>query len=276
MIRSGQRYRIRKVARGASVIALAILGVGAGAPDTSLDPAFTGRWRIDTASITGDVKPSVFRVGTGVFKRDDNAPVKADGQPHPIPSDGYVDEQSITIENDHVVKEIDKIRGKLAYTVAYVVSPDGNTLTWHVASYTNPTGQAVTGETVQRRVGAPVKDAHLLSGTWVRVSVTSDSKNDTILKLDGKRFSSRTDTGSGFDAIIGGPPVKFDGDNSGVRAQITRPRPDLIVETDRSVRGTIDDVFSMQMMPDKRTIHATGVYGPENRSTSFYMHKQGG
>ncbi|MGY2735013.1 hypothetical protein ACVWYO_002687 [Sphingomonas sp. UYP23] len=30
----------------------------------------------------------------------------------------------------------------------------------------------------------------------------------------------------------------------------------------------------MQMMPDKRTIHATGVYGPEKRSTSFYMHKQ--
>lgn len=274
MIRVGQRYRNHKVARGAGVVVLAILSIGAGAPDTSLDAAFTGRWRIDTASITGNVKPTVFRVGAGVFKRDDNTPVKADGQPHPIPSDGYVDEQSITIESDHVVKEIDKIRGKLAYTVAYVVSPDGATLTSHVASFTSPSGQAVTADTLQRRVGTPVKGAHLLSGTWARVSVTSDSKNDTILKLDGKRFSSRTDTGSGFDAIIGGPPVKLDGDNSGVRAQITRPRPDLIVETDLSVRGTVDDVFSMQMMPDQRTIHATGVYGPEKRSTSFSMHKQ--
>ncbi|MGY2735012.1 hypothetical protein [Sphingomonas sp. UYP23] len=209
MIRAGRRYRYRKVAGGASVIALGVLSVDAAASDTSLDAAFTGRWRIDTASITGDAKPSVFRVGAGGFTRDDNAPVKADGQSHPIPGDGYVDEQSITIESDHVVKEIDKIRGKLAYTVAYVVSPDGNTLTSHVASYTSPSGQPVTADTLQRRVGAPVKDAHLLSGTWARVSVTSESKNDTILKLDGKRFRSRTDTGTGFDAVIGGAPVKL-------------------------------------------------------------------
>lgn len=273
MIRAGQRYRNHQVVRAAGVIALALLSVGAGAPDTSLDAAFTGRWRIDTASITGNVKPTVFRVGSGVFKRDDNTPVNADGQPHRIPSDGYVDEQSITIESDHFVKEVDKIRGKLAYTVDYVVSPDGNTLTWHVASYTGPDGQPVRGDTVQRRVGAIVKSAHLISGTWKRESITVDARHDSILKLDGNRFSSRTGNGGGFDAIIGGPPVKIDGDNSGVRARITRPRPDLIVETDLSVRGTIDDVFSLQMMPDKRTIHMTGVYGAEKRSTGFSMHK---
>lgn len=273
MIRAGRGYRSQTVTRAAGVIALALLSSGAAASDASLDAAFTGRWRIDTASTTGDVKPTVFRVGAGAFKRDDGASVKADGQPHRIPNDDYVDEQSITIVSDHVVKEIDKIRGKLAYTVEYVVSPDGTTLTSHIASYTSPSGQAVTADTLQRRVGTRVKGAHLLSGTWARVSVTSNSTNDTILKLDGDRFSSRTDAGSGFDAVIGGPPVKLDGDNSGVRAQITRPRPDLIVETDLSVRGTVDDVFSMRMMLDKRTIHATGVYGPEKRSTSFYMHK---
>lgn len=273
MIRAAQRYRSRKIARSACLIALAILSIGAGASNTGLDAAFTGRWRIDTASITGTVKPTVFQVGAGAFKRDDNTPVKADGQPHRIPSDGYVDEQSITIVGDHVVKEIDKIRGKLAYTVDYVVSPDGNTLTWHVASYTGPDGQPVKADTVQRRVGASVRGAHLISGTWKRVSISVDSRQDSILKLDGNRFSSRTDNGGGFDAIIGGAPVKIDGDNSGVRARISRPRSDLIVETDLSVRGTVDDVFSMRMLPDRRTIRATGVYGPEKRSTGFTMHK---
>lgn len=268
-----QLYCNRKVFRGASVIALAILSVGAAASGTSLDAGFTGRWRIDTASITGTIKPTVFQVGDGAFRRDDNKAIKADGRPHPVASDGYVDEQSITIESDHVIKEIDKIRGRLAYTVDYVVSPDGNTLTWHVASYTGPDGQPVKGDTVQRRVGRPVAGAHLISGTWKRVSITVDSKHDSILKLDGTHFSSRTDNGGGFDAIIGGAPVKVDGDNSGVRARITRPRPDLIVETDLSVRGTVDDVFSMQLMPDRKTIRATGVYGAGKQSTTFYMHK---
>lgn len=275
MIRSRRRSRNGRIAAGARAVALVLLSVGVAASGANIDEAFTGRWRIDTASITGDTKPTVFRVRDGLFARDDNKAVKADGQLHPVPSDGYVDQQSITVASDHLVKEIDKIRGKLAYTVDYVLSPDGNTLTWHVASYTGPDGQAVKGETVQRRVGPRSKGAHLISGTWKRVSVSVDSRQDLILKLDGNRFSSRTDNGSGFDALIGGDPVKLDGDNSGVRARITRPRPDLVVETDLSVRGTVDDVLSLQMMPDQKTIRATGVYGPEKRSTAFVLHKQG-
>ncbi len=273
MIRSEENCRIGRVVCGVRIVALAALSVGVAASAETTDEAFTGRWRIDTASITGDIKPTVFRVRDGVFRRDVNKAVKADGRLHPVPSDGYVDEQSISIESDHVIKEIDKVRGRLAYTVDYVLSPDGGTLTWHVASYTGPDGQAVKGETVQRRVGAPSKGAHPISGTWKRVAVTVDARQDTILKLDGNRFSSRTDSGSGFDAIIGGDPVKLDGDNSGVRARITRPRPDLIVETDLSARNTVDDVLSLQMMPDRKTIRATGVYGPKKRSTSFYLHK---
>ncbi|WP_242184618.1 hypothetical protein [Sphingomonas sp. CARO-RG-8B-R24-01] len=273
MIRPKENCRIARVACGARIIALAVLSIGVVASAETTDEAFTGRWRIDTASITGDIKPTVFRVRDGVFRRDDNRAVKADGRLHPVSSDGYVDEQSISIESDHVIKEIDKVRGKLAYTVDYVLSPDGDTLTWHVASYTGPDGQVVRGETVQRRIGSPSKGAHLISGTWKRVGVTADSRQDMILKLHGNRFSSRTDSGSGFDAIIGGDPVKFDGDNSGVRAQITSPRPDLIVETDLSARGTVDDVFSLELMPDQKTIRATGVYGPEKRSTTFYLHK---
>lgn len=275
MIRSEKGCRNNsRVAAGARAIALAVLSVGGAALAANTDEAFTGRWRIDTASITGDIKPTVFRVRGGVFRRDDNTAVRADGQLHRVPSDGYVDEQSISVESDRVIKEIDKVRGKLAYTVDYVLSPDGNTLTWHVASYTGPDGHAVKSETVQRRVGSASKGAHPISGTWKRVGVSVDSRQDTILKLNGNHFSSRTDSGSGFDAIIGGDPVRLDGDNSGVRAQITRPRPDLIVETDLSVRGTVDDVLSLQMMPDQRTIRATGVYGPKKRSTTFYLHKQ--
>jgi len=261
-------------ARAARVISIVALSVGAGAASATPDYPFNGRWRMDTASITGDIKPTIFQVRDGRFKRDDNPSVTADGHPHPVASDGYVDEQSIAVVSDHLVKEVDKIRGKLAYTIDYSISPDGDTLTWHVASFTSPDGKAVRSETEQCRVGPVKKGAHLLSGTWKRIRVTADTKHDWLLKLDGNRFSRRTDGGSGFDAIIGGAPVRLDGDNSGVHAQITRPRSDLIVETDLSAKGTVDDILSMQLMPDGRTIRATGVYGPEKRSTGFVMHKQ--
>ncbi len=274
MIRCKRAERYTGFASAARVITLVGLSVGAGAATAAPDYPFSGRWRMDTTSITADTKPTVFQVRDGRFKRDDNASVTADGHPHPVAGDGYVDEQSIAVASDHLVKEVDKIHGKLAYTVDYSISTDGNTLTWHVASYTSPDGKAVRSETVQRRVGPAKKGAHLLSGTWKLIGVTVDSKHDWILKLDGNRFSQRTDGGSGYDAIIGGAPVRLDGDNSGVHAQITRPRPDLIVETDLSAKGTVDDILSMQLMPDGRTIRATGVYGPEKRSTNFVMHKQ--
>ncbi|MGY2737338.1 hypothetical protein [Sphingomonas sp. UYP23] len=261
-------------ASGAQLITLVVLAGCAGAAAANPDYPFSGRWREDTTSITGDTKPTVFKVRDGRFKRDDNPSITADGRPHPVADDVYVDEQTISIDSDHLVKEIDKIRGKLAYTVDYSVSPDGNSLTSHVASYTSPDGKAVRSVTVKRRVGSAKNGAHLLSGTWKLISVVVDSKHDWILKLEGNRFSQRTDGGSGFDAIIGGPLVTLDGDNSGVRAQITRPRPDLIVETDFSAKGTVDDTFSMQLMPDGKTIRVTGTYGPDKRPTAFTMHKQ--
>lgn len=274
MIRPKRTYRDKGFAKGARLITLVLLAGGAGAATAAPDYPFSGRWRVDITSITGDTKPTVFQVRDGRFKRDDNASITADGRPHPVADDLYVDEQTISIDSDHLVKEVDRIRGKLAYTVDYSISPDRNTLTWHVASYTSPDGNPDRSETVQRRVGPPKKGAHLLTGSWKHVNVTADARNDWILKLEGNRFSQRTDGGSGYDAIIGGPPVRLDGDNSGVRAQITRPRPDLIVETDFAAKGTVDDTFSMQLMPDGKTIRVTGTYGPDKRPTAFTMHKQ--
>jgi len=254
-------------------IASAVLWVCVTAASGDVDHLFSGRWRMDTTSITGAMRPTVFRIRDGQFSRDRNPAVPADGRFHAIEGSAYIDEQSITIVGDHLVKEVDRLRGKTVYTSDYVVSLDGSTLTWRVASYTSPDGKAALSETVQRRVGKIRKGVHLLSGTWKRVSLTADPRSDWILKLDGSRFSWRTPGGTGYDAIIGGAPVRLDGDNSGVRAQVTRPRPDLIVETDLSVKGTVDDTLSMQLMPDGETLHATGVYGPEKRVTKFVLRK---
>lgn len=272
MIRYNRGCRKIGFGIGAPLIALVFVSLCAGAVAAPEHP-FTGRWRMDTTSIKGNVKPTTFQLVDGRFKGDDNEIVEADGHFHHVSGSGYVDEQSISVESDHVVKEVDKVHGKLAYTVEYNVSADGNTLTWHVSNYTNPDGQAVTSVTVQRRVGLPTRGAHLISGKWQRVSISVDSKSDWILKLDGNHFSWRTENGTGYDAIIGGRSVKIEGDNSGARAVITRPRPDTIVETDFSARGKFDDILSMQLMPDKNTIRGVARSVRQKTPTTFYLHR---
>ncbi|KQS04561.1 hypothetical protein ASG11_10110 [Sphingomonas sp. Leaf357] len=226
---------------------------------------------MDTTSLKGNIKPTIIELAAEGFRKDGSEVLKTDGQFHPVSGGGYIDEQSISVESDHVVKEIDKVRGKLAYTVEYVISDDGDTLTWHIANYTNPNGTAVMSETVQRRVGAATKGAHLISGTWERVSVKVDSKSDWILKLDGSRFSWRTEEGTGYDAIIGGKSVKIDGDNSGARASITRPRADTIVETDVSAKGRYDASLSMQLLPDNMTIRGVAHSRKQKGPTTFFL-----
>lgn len=274
MIRPKRTYRYTLFAKGARLITLVLLAGGSGAAIATPDYPFSGRWRIDTTSIKENAKPTLFRVGNGKFKRDDNQLLAADGHPHSIAGDGYVDETTISIESDHVVKEIDSIRGKIAYTVEYVVSDDENTLTWHVASFTSPDGQPVRNKTIMRRIGVAVKGVHLISGQWQRVSIAIDSRHDDILKLDGNTFISRSVGGSGFNAIIGGRSVPIDGDNSGARVLITRPRPDLIVEKHLSAKGKVEGIMSLQLMPDKKTIRASTRYGSDKRWTSYYMRKQ--
>lgn len=255
-----------------AIAAVALVAVPASAAP---DYPFSGRWRVDTASLNGAVKPQVFQVRDGYFSRDSANPIKADGRPHHVPSDDYVDEVTITIQGDHAVREVDRIRGKLAYTVDYRVSADGNVLTSQIANYTGPDGKPVTGETVQRRIGPAPKGGHLLSGTWKRVSMSVDAKDDWLLTLKGDRFSWRRESGAGYDAVIGGPPVKLDGDNAGIRAQVTRPRPDTIVETDLKTDDTVADTLSMQVMPDGKTITATGVYDSGKQTSVFTLNRVG-
>lgn len=237
------------------------------------DQPCSGRWRMDTASMVDDAKPTGIRLVDGGFQKDDNEVVRADGQLHHVAGDGYVDEQSITIENDHQVKEVDRIRGKVVYTVDYVVSSGGDSLTMRIISYTSPNGQPVPTESIHRRIGVTVPLAHIISGDWKRVAVVTSAKNDWFLKLDGNHFSSRTEGGIGYDAVVGGGPVPIDGDNSGARAQITRPRADTIVETGLSVKGAVDDTMSLQLMPDRNTIRATAVMPTINRTSTFLLHR---
>ena len=258
--------------RKMGIIAALVFPIACSAATGELvDTPFSGRWRIDTGSLKGNFKPTALKVAKGFFKKDDLPPIMADGKFHRVTGDGYVDETSISIVSDQVVREVDRVRGRLAYTVDYEVSNDGQMLTWHVASYTNPEGKAVEGVTIQRRVGAVNQGDHLVSGKWARVSVSVDSRSDWILKLVGNRFIWRSDYGTGYDAVIGGEPVKIDGDSSGSRALATRPQHDTVVVTNLSKSGKRESVLTMQILPDGDTILGTALSNGFKQRTTFFL-----
>lgn len=156
---------------------------------------FTGRWRMDTISLIKESRPTEFRLQGGYFKKSDNGPIKADGRLYSVPGSDYVDETSIAIRDSYNVKQVDRVKGKLAYIVDYLVSQDGETLTTNSTNYTNPKGQPVRIVAIQRRVGARLRGAHLMTGKWESVSLTGGPDNDWILTLKGNRFNWRTEGG---------------------------------------------------------------------------------
>jgi hypothetical protein len=241
--------------------------------NTAAENAFSGRWRVDTRSFKDNIRPTSLRLGSDGFKKDDDEPVIADGQFHKIRGDGYVDQQSISIENNLLIKEVDKLHNRVVYMVDYVISSDGNTLTTRVVSFTSPNGQSVRGQTVYRRKGKGEAGKHLITGEWERASVTVDEKSDWILRLRGDHFSWRTEGGVGYDAKIGGASVKIDGDGSGSRAIVTMPTKDVIVETDLSEKGNPEAIMSMRLLADQNTIFVKTVYSEGKSSTTFYLRR---
>ena len=250
-----------------------LLGCKTAVAANSLEDSFSGRWRMDTESFAGNMKPTILRLSANKFKRDDNEAAVADGKFHKVKSDGYVDEQLIEVRSEHLLKEVDRIRGKVVYTVDYSVSPDSKTLTMHVASFTSPDGEAVYSDATYQRASRVERGAHPINGEWKRIGVAVTSKSDWLLYLSGNRFSWRTEGGIGYNALIDGGPVPIDGDNSGSKAAITRPSADTIVENDFSAKGKPESSLTMQLLPDQRTIHATAVYAKGQTTTTFTLHK---
>jgi hypothetical protein len=239
---------------------------------------FDGRWRIDTSSMQITAKSTAITLTDGVFKIDnggDDAPgTRADGVFHAVDGHGYTDETSITVTDDRHIREVDRNHGKTVYIVDYTVSPDGKRLTSSVTSYANPTGQPVHSESTQLRIDAVPPGAHAISGRWQREKVTVDPSSDWILKLEGNRFSWASLQGSGYDAVIGGKPVRLRGDSAGNFVAITMPAKDTVVESHSIPDGTVKARMSMKLFPDNKTIRADSIVLQTGAKSTFYMRKQ--
>lgn len=243
-------------------------------PGTS--SAFNGTWLMDIPSSEG-AAPESFSFDRNIFSRGDGASklsVKADGRFHSIPGDGYVDAVAVTMLGSHKVRELDRYQGKLAYSVVYVVSANGDTLTRKVIDYSKPDGRPIPTTNTYRRIGRIMRGASPVSGRWRNIAVTTTRANLTeTMKLDGTRFSSWSAGGRGYDAMIGGSPVAMKGDTADARAAVTMPNDRTIIVT-MSHKEEATVRMTMTLLPDDRTIDVTAKRLNDGVDTRWTLRKQ--
>jgi hypothetical protein len=235
-----------------AILSLALL---AAQPATTESP-FNGTWLMDLASLQRPPEISTFSLKHGVFSRAAHGPgfaVRADGRVHAIGRDNYVDAVAVTVLGPGRVREVDRLHGKIVYTVSYDVSADGRTMTERVVIFSNPDHKPIPTVITRSRIGRPGPGSPM-NGQWQAIGSTTTRGHLTRqFRLVGNRFSSTDPSGYGFDAEIGGPPVPVRGDAATAQSAVTMPDDRTIVEQG-FVNGAPSVTKTMTLLPDGRTI----------------------
>jgi len=237
---------------------------------------FDGTWITDTNTMQLPQKPVVYLLSQGVLRwagtEIKTKGIKTDGKDQKAPETGYWDTISVRILDDHAVEIIAKKAGKTMLTEVDTVSPDGRTLTQVVKDTTE--AQAVTIETLSKRVDQGPAGSHVLSGSW-RACKVSRSQNGSIIKYrctaDG--FSAETPLGEKFDAKFDGKYYLVEDDPAHIMVSVNLLSPNTIEQTGKR-DGKVVGVLRLTVASDGQTIHATYENKETDTTTSYEMRKQ--
>jgi hypothetical protein len=134
--------------------------------------------------------------------------------------------------------------------------------------------QAVTIETVSKRLEQGPNGSHPLSGSWQAYKVNK-SKNGSIItyRCTADGFSAATPLGEKFDAKFDGNfyPVEDDPAHTMVMLRLLSPHT---VEQTNKRDGKVVGVLRLTVAPDGKTIHAAYENKENDRTTRSEMRKQ--
>jgi hypothetical protein len=234
---------------------------------------FDGTWVIDTSKNRNFAaeKPITFSLADGMF-REGHRVVKADGKDQKVPATGYWDTVCVRIVDDHTVEVTSKKAGKPMFTETDTVSADGNTLTQVVKDTTE--AEAVTFESVFRRLAPAPPGVHVLSGSW-QIFKQSRSANSTIIKYKctSQGFSAETPLGERLDAKFDGKFYQIEDDPAHTMVSVKLINPYTVEQT--NVRdGKVVFVVRLEVTPDGKAIHASSESKEDGSVKSWELHKQ--
>jgi hypothetical protein len=213
----------------------------------------------------------VFFLAKGMF-RWEGTEIKADGNDQKVPETGYWDTISVRIVDDHTVEIISKKAGKTMFTEVDTVSSDGATLTKLVKDTTE--AQAVSIQTLSKRVDQGPANSHALSGSWRAYKVSRSKRGSTITyrcTTDG--FSAETPLGEKFDAKFDGKDYLVEDDPAHTMVSVKLLSPNAVKQTAKR-DGKIVGVLRLTVAADGKTTHATYENKEANTTTSYEMRKQ--
>lgn len=244
-------------------------------PQMPVSP-FNGTWLMEIPS-SKSAEPESFSLSRGIFSRGDDKSkitIKADGNFHSIPDDGYVDAISVIILGPRELREQDRLKGKLVYSVTYRVSVDGKTLTRKVVDFSKPNKRPIPTVITDRRIDKYRPSVSLISGRWQKVDIkTTRSHLTENIKLIGSRFISSKLGGAGYDAAIGGPPVPVKGDAADARVAVSMPNDrTAVIDMSRNGRSTVR--MTMVLLPNDRTIKVIARRISDGTDTQWLLRRQ--
>ena len=236
---------------------------------------FDGTWLIDMGTAQLPQKPTTYLLSEGMFRGSswvEDMEIKADGQDQKVPETSYWDTVSIQIMDAYTVEIVAKKAGKTMFTEVDTVSPDGDILTQVVKDTTE--AQAVTSETLSKRVDQGPSGSHALSGSW-RAFKSNRSKNGSTITYrctkDG--FSAETPLGEKFDAKFDGKdyPVEDDPGHTMVSVKLLSPNE---VEMTSKRNGKVVGILHLYVVPGGNFINAVFENKEGNATSTYEMQKQ--
>lgn len=241
--------------------------------------AFDGTWKIDVNKANFSDKPEVFVLAGGMYECKTCTPaykVKADGTDQPISDDPYRDTVTVTVVNDHTVKEIDKKDGRIVGTSTVTVSADGEILTAAFSDSSNTNGgPPVTGEGTETRVAPGPPGSHAISGSWKMNKVENLSDNAIVwtYSVSGNQITMTSKTGQTYTAKLDGTDAPMVGDPGTTSVSVRMLGKNTLVETDK--RGSkVISVWSMTVGADGTTAKGINEDKLSNRTSEFVVMKQ--
>jgi hypothetical protein len=173
-------------------------------------PSIDGVWKTDPRTVTGASKPSKYFVDANEYRCESCAPkikVPADGQPHALKGNPYIDHLSARVVDDHTF-EVTSVAGKISTTGRMTISADGRSMVREITSREANGTTSATTETLTR-VGAAPKHGHAVSGTWKFATVVKMTDETITFKMTSGILSMNASDGSGYDAPMDGTKVPF-------------------------------------------------------------------
>lgn len=217
-------------------ILLAALVAVVSAPVLAASP-FDGTWKISLGTAQPPDKPNVYLLQDGRYSCLSCAPtftVPADGAPHAVAGNPYIDAVAIKVVDPRTVVETESKAGKTIWVYTMSVAADHQSMTSVMIDNSAANGVPARGTIIQARTKEAPAGAHAVSGAWIATKYEgfSDSAIVFTLKTDGDSVTFSQPTGQFYAATLGGPAVPYKGDPGITTVSVARSGADTIVETD--------------------------------------------